>query len=98
MKILLKEVGKDAVYTDIDGSLESMQKIVGGYIETVSDYEHHYSTVCNEDGMLLGLPKNIKYKWSTFYGDVFFVGFTGDDFCDLPEETAELIKETMEVL
>lgn len=43
-------------------SLEDMQKFVGGYIE-YSD-----NIICNEEGLLLGLPKNKVYN--RFVGNV----------------------------
>jgi hypothetical protein len=41
----------------IDGSLESMQKIVGGLVEFVT-LDDKFSLVCNEEGKVLGLPTN----------------------------------------
>ena len=42
----------------IKNDLEAMQEFVGGWIETASMGDG-YIVVCNEEGMLLGLPQNI---------------------------------------
>lgn len=39
MKILIVEPGKHPRETDIDGSLESLQKTVGGYIQAIYPWE-----------------------------------------------------------
>jgi hypothetical protein len=41
-----------------DFSLEELQEIVGGYIETVPTYKRGEILVVNEEGKLLGLPFN----------------------------------------
>ena len=46
MIVLKKEPGKDPMLTDIDNTLESFQKNVGGYIETVTLTEELVN-VCN---------------------------------------------------
>lgn len=57
MKILVYEPNKEAYEKEIDGSLESMQKMVGGYIETIS-IGMNFLIVCNEEGLLLNLEPN----------------------------------------
>ncbi len=42
--------------------LEEMQSFVGGYIEQVGNI------ICNEDGIRLNLPRNIKYP--RFLGNI----------------------------
>ena len=58
MKILVVEPYKEPEIKDIDGSLESMQQVVDGYIEAIYPFEEHVALVCNEEGKLLGLPMN----------------------------------------
>jgi hypothetical protein len=43
---------------DGDGSLQSMQQAVGGYIEHVATNEARFDIWCNEEGKLTGLPLN----------------------------------------
>ena len=58
MKILLIEPNKSPVPADIDGTLKSMQTIVGGYIQAVYPFEEPVALICNEEGKLLGLEPN----------------------------------------
>lgn len=48
---------------EIDGSLESMQKIVGGYIETFP-LDGPILIVLNEEGKLMNLPLNFRVQVS----------------------------------
>lgn len=57
MKVVLVEPGKEARVTEIDHTLESMQKIVGGYIERFQ-LDDEVCIICNDEGKLEGLPLN----------------------------------------
>ena len=60
MKILVLEPRRSPYVEEIDGSLESMQDIVGGYIEVTHDsaIEDDAVIICNEEGKLMGLEEN----------------------------------------
>lgn len=59
MKILVVEPLKVPYEKEIDGSLESMQAIVGGLVEAIYPFEdEELALICNEEGKLLGLPYN----------------------------------------
>ena len=58
MKILKIEPGKPPEPMEIDGSLASMQALVGGTIQAVYLFEEPVAIVCNDEGKLLGLPPN----------------------------------------
>ena len=58
MKILLVEPGKKPVLKEVDGSLKSMQEIVGGTIQALYPFEEPVALICNDEGKLLGLPLN----------------------------------------
>lgn len=58
MRILLVEPGKRPVLKEIDGSLKSMQEIVGGTIQALYPFEEPVALICNDEGKLLGLPLN----------------------------------------
>ena len=58
MKILVVEPGKEPKIKEIDGNLESMQKIVGGYIEAIHPFDDPIALVCNDEGKINGLPPN----------------------------------------
>lgn len=53
MKVVLVEPRKKARVVEIDHTLEAMQKIVGGYIETFQLDDEVY-IVCNEEGKMGG--------------------------------------------
>lgn len=53
MKVVLVEPKKRARIVEIDHTLEAMQKIVGGYIETFRLDDEVY-IVCNEEGKMGG--------------------------------------------
>ena len=57
MEALYIEVGKCPRKVEIDGSLKSMQKLVGGFIECAY-YFPDVVLVCNEEGMIQGMPIN----------------------------------------
>ena len=58
MRILVVEPTKDPYVKEIDGSLASMQAIVGGFIQAVEPFEDpNVLLVCNEEAKLLGLPE-----------------------------------------
>ena len=73
MKAILKQVGKPPEVVEIENTLEAMQKVVGGYIESV-----HVRTdcvmICNEEGRLMGLPFNFSLGSDNIVGDVFHKG------------------------
>lgn len=58
MRILLVEPGKRPILKEIDGSLKSMQEIVGGTIQALYPFEEPVALICNDEGKLLGLPLN----------------------------------------
>jgi len=55
IKVVLVEPGKKAKIAEIDCSLESMQKIVGDYIERFT-LDDEVCIICNEEGKSEGLP------------------------------------------
>lgn len=57
IKVVLVEPMKYPRVVEIDRGLESMQKVVGGYIEALPIADE-VSIVCNEEAKLEGLPPN----------------------------------------
>ena len=68
--------------TWISNTLENLQNIVGGYIETVSFGD--LIIICNEEGRILGMPHNCTIHNVDFCGDIIAVGIDEDDFGDVP--------------
>ncbi len=59
MKILVIEPLKEPYVKEIDDSLESMQKIVGGLIQAIYPFDHpEIALICNDEGKLNHLPLN----------------------------------------
>lgn len=57
IRIVNVPVGEGPKVEEIDAGLEAMQALVGGYIEFVA-MGGNVALVCNEEGMMLGLPQN----------------------------------------
>lgn len=85
MKAIIKEAGKRAHIADIPNTLAALQSLVGGYIETLSIFPRS-TFVVNEEGRLLGLPRN---GLLDFVGTVLVVGVDCEQFVDLDECQAE---------
>ena len=58
MVILIVEPGCPPRRAEIDGSLQAMQKVVGGKIQALYPYEESVALVCNDEGKILNLPPN----------------------------------------
>ena len=58
MTVLIVEPGKTPRTAEIDGSLESMQAVVGGYIQAVYPFDDEIALICNEEGKIMHLPFN----------------------------------------
>lgn len=58
MNILVVEPGHTPQITEIGGSLEEMQALVGGLIQAVYPFDEPVALICNDEGKLLGLPLN----------------------------------------
>lgn len=70
----------------IDNTLEALQEIVGGYIETFT-FSQDVTLIINEDGRILGLPVNRDFCGHRFVGPMVFVGYDDEgEFVDLPED------------
>lgn len=59
MKILRIDPGLYPQEAEINGSLESMQQLVGGLIQVLYPFrDAEVALICNDEGKLLGLPFN----------------------------------------
>ena len=62
MKLLLVEPNVEPRTVEIDGSLASMQSLVGGLIQAVYPFKDPVALICNDKGKLIGLPQNRPLK------------------------------------
>lgn len=58
MRVLVVEPERRPEVREIDGSLKTMQGIVGGLIQTIFPFDEPVALVCNDEGKLLNLPAN----------------------------------------
>lgn len=103
MRVISCKAGMPALPIDIDGTLESMQELVGGYIETVR-YEgrRNIAYVINEEGKVLDMkPNKFIYEGRDLICGDFFVaavGFNEDgelDIVGLDESHEEFVMNTI---
>lgn len=83
MRVIVKEPGKSAVDELVPNTLEALQKLVGGYIETVTIADDAV-VICNEEGRLRGLPENCEVCGVSFCGTIVIAGIKGEEFADVP--------------
>ena len=94
MRIVIVEPEKRAYVQEIDHRLESMQKVVGGYIQIVYPFPEPIALVCNEEGKLLGLPLNRGLRDED--GELYDI-ISGTFFlCGAPVDSDELASLTPE--
>ena len=99
MNVLMVEPGKAPYETQIGNDLQSMQSVVGGYIQAVYPFEQPVALVCNEYGKRDGLPFNRALRdsdgnvYDIIAGNFFIAGLGQSDFADLPRELAEQFAE-----
>ena len=97
MKVVFIEAGKRPEVRDIGHSLKEMQKLVGGYIETIHPFNDTAVIVCNEEGKINGLPLN-RGLMHPETGEIYEI-ITGNFFiCDagLSDKQVELYMEQFE--
>ena len=95
MKVIIVEPNEKARIAEIDNSLETLQSIVGGYIECIYPFDDNVGIICNEEGKLIGLDPNRALKddegniYDIIFGTFIVAGLTEDDFGSLTDEQAE---------
>ncbi len=98
MNVLLVEPNADPRAIEIDGSLASMQSLVGGLIEAVYPFNDPVALICNDEGKLIGLPQNRPLKhpetgevYDVIYGTFFVCSAPADseNFKSLSDEQIE---------
>ena len=94
MDVLIVEPEKAPRMASITGDLNSLQQVVGGYIEAVYPYDDPVAIVCHEEGKLIGLPLNRKLEDYDIIAGTFIVcGLGEEDFDSLTPELAEKYRE-----
>lgn len=92
LKILVVEPRKQPYVQEIDGSLASMQKLVGGTIQAVYPFDDAVALVCHDEGKLLNLPYNRflydknHQPYDVICGTFLVVGVGAEDFQSLTDQ------------
>lgn len=95
MKVIICEPNKKAYVKEIENDLDTLQGIVGGYIEAIYPYEDNVTIILNEEGKLMGLPccRNLVNDNGTVFdycaGNMIIAGLGEDDFCSLTDKQIE---------
>ena len=58
MKVIIVKPFTNPYVKEIKGNLESMQAIVGGYIQAIYPFEDEVALVCNDEGKINGSMPN----------------------------------------
>lgn len=89
ISVIIKEPGKTPRHVNISGTLENLQKTVGGYIECVTLFGG-MAVICDEEGRIKGKERCCNICGVDFVGTVILVGVDGEEFCDLPVGYADV--------
>ena len=80
---------------EIDNTLEALQAEVGGYIENVTLVPEKAAMIVNEDGHYLGMGINLMataIAGMMIVGPAIIVGVEGENYSDISDEIAKMIK------
>lgn len=93
MNVLQINPGEHPRVIATDGSLKSMQALVGGMIEAIYPFTDPVALVCNDEGKLLNMEPNRALRhpetgevYDIICGPFFLCGLGDEDFDSLSEE------------
>lgn len=92
---IIKKPGEKAEIKPIRNTIEELQEIVGGYIETLK-WTNDSVLIMNEEGKLLGLPVNFPIWNDVIVGTAVVVGTKEDEFTDVPLDAIEAFSACVE--
>jgi len=81
---VIKLPGKNPQLRTIPNTLEALQGLVGGYIETLP-VASDLVAIVNEEGRLQDLAYNMDIAGQSVVGPIVFVGVDGEEFDDVPD-------------
>lgn len=91
MKVLVKEPGKRWEKRNIENTLEALQEVVGGYIETLTLADDMVA-IFDEEGRLKDKEWCVNIAGVDLVGTVILTGIVGDDFADLDASIVRILK------
>ena len=86
IKVLVKHPHEHPEVRKIHNSLGTLQRFVGGSIETATFGD--VVVICNEEGRIHGLEPNV----AGFVGTIILAGVDGEDFTDVPGDRIEALR------
>lgn len=94
MNVLVVEPDFAPYEKEING-LSQMQETVGGLIQAIYPFEEEVAVVCNDEGILLGMPFNRSMEggYGGVFGTFFVCGLGEEDFCSLTPGQIETYKK-----
>lgn len=94
MNVLIVKPGYAPYEAELNG-LEEMQATVGGLIQPIYPFQDKVAVVCNDEGILLGLPFNrsVPGGYGGVFGTFFVCGVGEEDFCSLTPEQVKTYKQ-----
>lgn len=98
--LIAPEAGRVS-FLNVRNTLEALQGMVGGYIETATPQEltdEGICLICNEEGVLKGLTYNENLYPFFYVGNVLAVGVDGEEFAGLTEYQQDFITYWLENL
>lgn len=95
IRVVQKTVDGGWAVRMIPNTLEALQAAVGGYIETVK-LTTELTIVCNEEGLILGLPFNEQLFNIPIHGDFLIVKTYRDNFTTLSMDEASAVIRILE--
>lgn len=86
IKVFTKMPGEIYQGVWIKNELEEFQRLVGGYIETVTIHgaTKDIVVICDEEGRLKGYEPNCTIAGVSFVGSIVVCGVDGEEFTDCP--------------
>ena len=94
MRILVVEPERRPEVREIDGSLKTMQEIVGGLIQPIYPFNDSVALICNDEGKFLDLSAN-RALWDET-GRIYDIVFGTFFLCGAPEDSDHFTSLTME--
>lgn len=98
IKVLIVEPDKSPKTVEISHTLDSLQEIVGGYIEALYPFDDPVALICDEEGKLKGYTLNRSLRdddgeiVDIIAGTFIVCGLSSDDFDSLSEDLIDKYK------
>lgn len=84
------EPGQYAYVAEIESDLASLQRAVGGLIDCAYPWKEPVCIVCNDEGLINGMPLNRTVeRYGALAGPFFVCGIDADSFCSLNDTQVE---------